>query len=63
MFVKFPKYYMNILLGYFKVDGNENSHKISNVIGVRIGHFATAKNLTVESTMYLDIPVRLTIFL
>jgi hypothetical protein len=64
VFDKFPKYFMKILLGVFngKVDredifkptiGNEYLHEISNDNGVRLLNFATSKNLTVNSTMFL----------
>jgi hypothetical protein len=62
MFSKLPKYYKNIFLGYFSVKvGREDSFKltignptlleISIDNGVRLGNFATSKNLTVKSMM------------
>jgi hypothetical protein len=53
---------MNILLDFhakvgtediFKTIGNESLHEISNYNGVRVVNFATSKNLTVKSTMFI----------
>jgi hypothetical protein len=63
VFDKFPKYYMNVLLGDFNAKvgkedifkptiGNESLHKISNDNGIRVVKFATSKNLVVKSTMF-----------
>jgi hypothetical protein len=35
------------------VTGNESLHEINNDNGVRVVNFATSKNLTVKSTMFL----------
>jgi exonuclease III len=64
IFDKFPKYRTKILLGGFNAKvgredifkptiRNESLHEISNDNGVRAVHFATFKNLIVESTMFL----------
>jgi hypothetical protein len=55
VFEKFPKYYIEILLGYYSnkerredifkpTIGNDNLHKISNNNGVRVVNFALFKN-------------------
>jgi hypothetical protein len=55
VFDKFPKYYMNILLGDFNAKegrenifkpttGNKNLHVISNDNGVEVVNFGTSKN-------------------
>jgi hypothetical protein len=64
VFDKFPKCNMKILLGVFNAKvgrkdifkpnmGNENYHEISNDNEVRVVHFATSKNLTIKSTLFL----------
>jgi hypothetical protein len=63
VFDKFPKYHMKISLGDFNAKvgkedilkpkiGNESLHEINNDNGVRVGNFATSKNLTVKSMMF-----------
>jgi hypothetical protein len=63
VFDKFPKYHMNILLGYFnaEVNGegifksttrNESLHEISNDNGAPVVNFATSKNLIVKLQLY-----------
>jgi hypothetical protein len=65
VFHTFPKYHKNILLGDFNAKagredifkltiGNESLHEISNDNGVRLVNFATSKNLTVKSTMFIN---------
>jgi hypothetical protein len=55
---------MKILLGYFNANigredifkptiGKNNLHKISNDNGVGVVNFATSKNLSLKSTMFL----------
>jgi hypothetical protein len=62
IFVKFPKYHMEILLGDFSAKvgkedtfkptiKNESLHEISNDNRVRAVHFATSKILIVKSKM------------
>jgi hypothetical protein len=62
VFVKFPKYHINIFLGDFSARvngediskptiGNESLYEISNDNGVRVVNFAVFKNLIVKSTM------------
>jgi len=64
VFVIFPKYHKEILLGDFNtIVGRENIFKLtirnerlhqdSNVNGVRIINSATSRNLVLNSTMYL----------
>jgi hypothetical protein len=64
VFDKFPKYHMKILLGDFNVKvGRENIFKPTIIMRVctkfvtimesRVVNFATSKNLTVKSTMFL----------
>jgi exonuclease III len=64
VFDKLPKYHMDIFLGDFNAKvgredifnlttRNESLHKISNDNGVRSVNFATSKNLTVQSTIFL----------
>jgi hypothetical protein len=63
VFDKYPKHYMEILLGDFSAQvskenifkpaiENETLHEISSDNGVRAGNFATLKNPTVKSTMF-----------
>jgi hypothetical protein len=62
-FDKFPKYRMKILSDFsakvskefiFKPTiGNESLHRFSIHNGIIVIHFATSKNLTVKSTMYI----------
>jgi hypothetical protein len=65
VFDKFLKFSMKILLGDFNVKvgkedifkpttGNESLHNISNDNGVKVVNFATSKNLTIKSTMFLN---------
>jgi hypothetical protein len=60
---QFPRYNMNILLGYFNAKvgrddifkltiGNNSSHEISNGNGIRLINFVMSKNLVVKSTMF-----------
>jgi hypothetical protein len=67
IFDKFPKYYMETLLGDFNAKvgredifkvaiGNESLHEISNDDGVRAVNFATSKNLIVKSKMFPCVP-------
>jgi hypothetical protein len=62
-FYLFPKYDMEIILGYFHAKegweiifkptiGNESLHQDSNDKGVRIVNFATSKNLVVKSMIF-----------
>jgi hypothetical protein len=64
VFDKFPKYYMNILLGDFSakigIDDilkptirNASIQEISNKNGVRVVHFATPRNLTEIQCSYI----------
>jgi hypothetical protein len=64
VFDKFLKYHMQMLLKDFNAKVgredifkptivNKNLHEISNDNGVRIVNFATSKNLTVKSVMFL----------
>jgi hypothetical protein len=64
VFDKCPRYHMKIVLGDFNAKvgredilkptiENESLHEISNDNGVRVVNFATSKNLTVKSTMFL----------
>jgi hypothetical protein len=63
VFDQFPRYGTKIFWGDYNAKlnredilklkiGNENSHEISNDIGVRAENFATSKNLVVKSTMF-----------
>jgi hypothetical protein len=64
VFYKFPKYHMKILLDFNAKVGredifkpkieNERLHKISNDDGVRVVNFATSKNFTLKSTIFLQ---------
>ena len=62
VFKHFPKYHMEILLGYFNAKmgrenifnptvGNGSLHQASNDSGVRIVNFATSKNLAFKNMM------------
>jgi hypothetical protein len=63
MFDRFPKYYLEVLLGDFNAKvsreyifkqtiGNESLPKIINDNGIRLVDFATSKNLTLKRTMF-----------
>jgi hypothetical protein len=63
VFDTFPKYHMNVLLQDFNAKaggedifkptiGNENLHRINNDNGIREVHFATSKNITINSTTF-----------
>jgi len=63
VFDHFPKYHMKMLLGDFNAKvgrqnifkpttGHESLQQDSNDNGVRLGNFATSKNLVVKSTMF-----------
>jgi hypothetical protein len=63
IFDQFPRYNMNILLGYFNAKvgrddifkltiGNNSSDEISNGNGVRLINFVMSKNLVVKTTMF-----------
>jgi hypothetical protein len=64
VFDKFSKYHKKILLGDLNTQvgrediskstiGNDSLHEISNDNGVRSANFATSKNLTAKSTLFL----------
>jgi hypothetical protein len=62
VFDKLPKRHMKILLNFsdkvgmkdvFKPSGIESLHEIRNTNKVRVGNFATSKNLIVESGIWL----------
>jgi hypothetical protein len=63
MFDQFPRYHMTILLSDFNakvgrevifkpIIGNESLHEASNDNGVRVGNFATSKNLIVKTARH-----------
>jgi hypothetical protein len=63
IFYQFPRYDMKIISGEFNtkvgrenifklIIGNESLHEISNDNGIRVGNFATSKNIVVKSTMF-----------
>jgi hypothetical protein len=64
IFNKFPKYHTKILIGDFNAEigredifkptiGSESLHEINKENGLIVVNFATSKNLTVKSTMFL----------